>query len=198
MRDDEGSADEPETGRRAEDEALARRAVQRDATAWAQIFETHYRQVYAFVRVRIPVMAEAEDIASQVFEVAYTNAHRFDFRGLPIGAWLTGIARNLVRDHVKKVVRRGPSSDIDLATGAAEPDATGAIVLRNDLADAMKSLTDDQQMVLQLRFVLDWPVARTAEAMGRSEDAVKTLQRRALAAMHRTLSASGYAPEGVR
>ena len=111
---------------------------------------------------------------------------------MPIGGWLIGIARNLVRDHVKKSMRRGPTNDIDDSLGLSEPDRASAVDLHADLADAMKSLTGDQQMVLHLRFILDRSVEDTAAAMGRSEDAVKNLQRRALAAMHRSMSASGY------
>jgi len=192
VRDDEGSIDEPVGDGWASDEALALRAVQRDAAAWARIFEQHYASVYAFLRFRLRGAAECEDIASQAFEVAYANAHRFDFRGVPIGAWLIGIARNLARDHIKKAARRGPATDIEDEPGLATPDGSDAADLRKDLSDAMKTLTDDQQMVLHLRFILDRSVEDTARAMGRSEDAVKNLQRRALAAMHRSMTASGY------
>jgi DNA-directed RNA polymerase specialized sigma24 family protein len=50
-------------------------------------------------------------------------------------------------------------------------------------------------MVLSLRFLLDRSVAETAVLMGRSEDAVKNLQRRALAAMQRALTGAGYTRE---
>jgi DNA-directed RNA polymerase specialized sigma24 family protein len=42
---------------------------------------------------------------------------------------------------------------------------------------------------------MDRPVEETARLMERSEDAVKTLQRRALAAMHRALAGKGYGGE---
>jgi RNA polymerase sigma-70 factor (ECF subfamily) len=64
--------------------------------------------------------------------------------------------------------------------------------MRQDLAAAMGSLTEDQQTVLSLRFLLDKSVTETAALMDRSEDAVKNLQRRALGAMHRALEAAGY------
>ena len=66
-----------------------------DADAWAELFEAHYRSVYAFLRYRLRGAAEAEDIASQVFEIAYSRIDRFDYRGVPIEGWLIGIARNL-------------------------------------------------------------------------------------------------------
>jgi RNA polymerase sigma-70 factor (ECF subfamily) len=184
---DDGAADG-----RGDAEALARRAVARDPGAWSEIFESHYRSVFGFVRFRLHGAAVAEDIASQVFEVAYARAEHFDYRGVPIEGWLIGIARNLVRDHLKKASRRGYEEELEETTVPAQPDASVDIDLRHDLMAAMRSLTEDQQAVLSLRFLLDKSVADTARLMDRSEDAVKNLQRRALAAMQRALAGTDY------
>jgi len=178
-------------------ESLARRAVQRDTAAWEQIFELHFRSVFGFVRYRLRSSEEAEDIASQVFEIAFSRADRFDYRGVPIEGWLIGIARNLVRDHIKKLVRRGIDDEFDDSLELSEPDAADAIGLRHDLLLAMRELTSDQREVLELRFLLDKSVAETAIVMNRSEDAVKNLQRRALAAMQRVLAGEAYPTGGA-
>jgi RNA polymerase sigma-70 factor (ECF subfamily) len=187
----EQTDDPPATGRPS-DAALAERAVVRDPAAWSEIFELHYSTIFRFVRYRLTNAAEAEDIASQVFEIAYSHADRFDYRGVPIEAWLMGIARNLARDVVKKRVRRGPEEELVETIDVSEPDAAPDVDLHQDLVLAMDALTEDQQQVLQLRFLLDRSVADTAALMERSEDAVKNLQRRALAAMQRALAGPGY------
>ncbi len=174
------------------EESLARRAAARDPAAWSTLFELHWRSVYGFVRYRLRGADESEDLASQVFEVAYSRADRFDYRGVPINAWLIGIARNVCRDHIKKLGRRGINEELDDNSGPVEGDTAEAADLRQDLAVAMRSLTEDQQEVLSLRFLLDRSVEETARIMNRSEDAVKTLQRRALAAMHRALAEADY------
>lgn len=181
-----------------EAEALARRAVARDREAWGQVFELYWQSVYRFVRYRIGAPEQAEDLASQVFEVGFANAARFDYQGLPIEAWLMGIARNLVRDHIKKLARRGVHQEFDESVEIPEPDPTDLAGLRGDLVSAMGELTGDQRQVLELRFLHDRPVAETAMVMGRSEEAVKTLQRRALAAMQRALGGAGYVEGGGR
>jgi RNA polymerase sigma-70 factor (ECF subfamily) len=172
---------------------LARRAAARDPLAWSQLFTAEFGSVYAFVRYRLHGAPEAEDIAAQVFETAYLNAHRFDYRGVPIEGWLIGIARNLVRDHRKKQRRRGYHEEfVDTMTPPVS-DVAGEVALQNDLAAALQHLTEDQQTVISLRFLMDRSVAETAILMDRSEDAVKNLQRRALAAMQRALVGAGYA-----
>lgn len=195
MRDTEVETDAP-AAQNAYAETLARRAVARDAGAWEEIFDLHYRSVFAFVRYRLRSAEEAEDIASQAFEVAYANAARFHYQGVPIEGWLIGIARNLCRDHIKKLGRRGIDDEFDDSLELSEPDSADAIGLRRDLLEAMQSLTGDQKEVIQLRFLLDKSVAETAAMMERSEDAVKNLQRRALAAMQRALGGESYAIGG--
>jgi RNA polymerase sigma-70 factor (ECF subfamily) len=192
VRDTEVGPNDRAADGRDDVEELARRAAARDPEAWSALFEAHYRRVFTFVRYRLNGASEAEDIASQVFEIAYSRADRFDYRGVPIEAWLIGIARNLVRDHIKKIGRRGPEEELVEAIAPSEPAATPTIDLRRDLTQAMAGLTEDQQTVLQLRFLLDKSVEDTAVLMDRSEDAVKNLQRRALAAMQRALAEGGY------
>ena len=174
------------------EEELARRAVTQDEDAWRVVFERHYRGVYAFARYRLGSPEEADDVASQVFEVAYTRADRFDYRGVPIGAWLTGIARNLVRDRIKRRSRRGIEAELVDAVTPIEPDRSASVGDRQDLGAALGHLTEDQQTVIYHRFICDRPVADTAILMERSEDAIKNLQRRALAAMQRALVGAGY------
>jgi RNA polymerase sigma-70 factor (ECF subfamily) len=178
--------------KRERDEDLARRAAAGEAAAWSELFEAHYTAIFGFVRYRLRSPEEADDIASQVFEVAYRRADKFDYRGVPIGAWLMGIARNLVRDQVKKRVRRGYEEELGESVTPVQPDETPAVDLKQDIASAMSNLTEDQQEVLSLRFLLDKSVSDTATVMDRSEDAVKNLQRRALAAMQRAMMQPGY------
>ena len=196
MRDNEGDTDGAPASIPGDAELLARRAVQREAAAWEQLFDLHYRNVFAFVRYRLRSAEEAEDIASQAFEIAYARADKFNYQGIPIEGWLMGIARNLVRDHIKKLGRRGIDDEFDDSLELSETDQADAIGLRRDLLEAMRDLTGDQKQVIELRFLLDRSVAETAVMMSRSEDAVKNLQRRALAAMQRALVGDAYGAGG--
>ncbi len=196
MRLAEDEGDDPPAATSDDAEQLARRAAARDPDAWAAIFDAHYRSVFAFVRSRLRGSDEAEDIAAQVFEVAYSRADHFDYRGIPIEGWLIGIARNLVRDHLRKIGKRGYEEELMDTTAPTMLDNAIGVDLREDLRLAMKNLTGDQQTVLSLRFLLDKSVADTARLMDRSEDAVKNLQRRALAAMQRGLHGTAYGQDG--
>lgn len=180
---DEGASSDPEA-------ALAALARRRDPDAWSRIYEEQYPTVYGFLRIRLGDPAEAEELASQVFELAFARADRFEYRGVSIGAWLIGIARNLLRDHRKRRRRRGDPVSLEAPLAGASGELEAA-ALRVDLQAALEHLTPDQQLVLFLRFIEDRSIADTARMMQRSEEAVKTLQRRALAAMARRLREGG-------
>lgn len=69
--------------------------------------------------------------------------------------------------------------------------SSGTVVDRVGLGSrarqAVELLTDDQRAVVLLRIVGALSVAETAKVLGKQPGAVKTLQRRALAALRRDL-----------
>ncbi len=71
------------------------------------------------------------------------------------------------------------------------PDGTGALLDRELLIGPLSELTDRQREVLVLRFVLDLPIAEVASITNRPVTAVKATQRRALAALRRSLTDPG-------
>jgi RNA polymerase sigma factor (sigma-70 family) len=62
-------------------------------TAWRQIFDEHYPQMYRFFRARVSSHEEAEDLAAEVFAQAVRCIRKFEWQGRPFGSWLYGIAR---------------------------------------------------------------------------------------------------------
>jgi RNA polymerase sigma-70 factor, ECF subfamily len=89
-------------------------------------------------------------------------------------AWLLQIARNAAADRWQCVAReRGaptPGDDEDLAD----------VDRRAMLAELVGRLPDDQQRVVQERFVEQKSIREIARGLGRTEGAVKQLQFRAL------------------
>jgi RNA polymerase sigma-70 factor (ECF subfamily) len=56
------------------------------------------------------------------------------------------------------------------------------------LAKALRKLPEEQRDVILMRFVSGMPIAETAQALHKSENAIKGLQRRALIALRDSLS----------
>jgi RNA polymerase sigma-70 factor (ECF subfamily) len=105
-------------------------------------------------------------------------------------AWLFQIARNLATDHYRKKGNRNlVELEENLVAVHDDPDITVERRLtRSVLRRAMESLTEDQRDVIVLRFVAGMPLGEVAEALNKSEDAIKGLQRRALLALREILN----------
>ncbi|WP_455835810.1 RNA polymerase sigma factor [Pseudarthrobacter siccitolerans] len=95
---------------------------------------------------------------------------------------LFSIAHARMVDHYRRLERRPQLSPYDpqedsRSTPSAEDDAVGL----NGGAEAMlQGLSDEHQEVLALRVVADLSIEQVAGIMGKSEGAIKQLQRRAL------------------
>jgi len=169
--------------------AFARRLAAFEAEAWESLFEREFPRVYRFAFVRTGSAPVAEDIAAEVFEEAAARIGRYEYRGLPVRAWLFRIARNLTADHLSRSKRRPVLrlGDAEEQPAPAPPD----IESLTDVARAMAWLTPEQQEVIALRFISGCDLAETAASLGKSVGAVKLLQHRALQALRKRLEADG-------
>jgi len=72
-------------------------------------FEAFYREHLGFVRKyvarRVDDAHSAADLTADIFLAAIESAHRYDEAKGSAGAWLVGIARNVVADHQRKRAR---------------------------------------------------------------------------------------------
>jgi RNA polymerase sigma-70 factor, ECF subfamily len=158
------------------DERALIEAAQRDPSRFAEIYESHFERVYAYVLRRLRDRTEAEDVTSEVFQQALGALPRFEWRGAPLGAWLIRIAANAVADRFE---RRARERGAPLPEAALEPPAV-EIEDQARLFRLVRRLPEDQRRVILLRFVEQRPIREVAAALGRSEGAVKQLQLRGI------------------
>src|SRR2546425_11764674 len=79
-----------------EAERLLIEGAQRDPRRFAELYEDNFEQVYAFIARRVRDRDEAEDLTSEVFHQALANLARFEWRGVPLPAWLFPVAAHPV------------------------------------------------------------------------------------------------------
>ena len=163
--------------RKEADERLLVEAAQVDPARFADLYESHFERVYAFIAGRVRNRQEAEDLTSEVFRQALQSLRRFEWRGAPFAAWLLRIAANAMADRWQRVARE---------EGDPPPDPPGEAVAedierRAVLYQLVSTLAPDQQRVIVARFLEEKSIYDIAQELGRSEGAVKQLQFRALA-----------------
>ncbi len=158
------------------DERLLVEAARRDPSRFAELYENYFEQIYAYIARRVASRQEAEDITSEVFHHALANLGKFEWRGAPFSAWLFKIAANATADKWRKQAREqgnpgkeaGEEFDFDAAGEQAR------------LFRFVKELPTEQRLVIEMRFAEERSIKEIAQAIGKTEGAVKQLQFRGI------------------
>jgi RNA polymerase sigma-70 factor, ECF subfamily len=172
----------PDPAARADDEpdaVLVGRALH-DREAFAALYLRYVDELGRFCLLRLRDDDAARDATQQVFAQALAGLGGYRETG-QFRAWLYTIARHVLANQARS---RRPIVPLAVAEEAIDPGLTPeetatASLERHALLEAVGRLPDDQRTAIELRLAgLTGP--EVAEAMGRSHDAVKKLQLRAL------------------
>ena len=178
----------------AEVRRLVERAQKGDREALEELYLMHFDRIYSYLQMTVGNRHDAEDLTNQTFVKMLESIERFQWRKVPISAWLFRIAHNLAMDHFRAHRRWQPEEEPpepeDSAELSAEEEALHSIGRQSMLA-MIEGLSEDQQQVLTLKFVFNFPNGDVATILGKTEGAVKSLQHRALASLERELAKTG-------
>jgi RNA polymerase sigma-70 factor (ECF subfamily) len=146
---------------------------------FADAYDEHVWQVYAFLAYRCATRADAEDLTQQTFERALRAWHRYDHKRASLQTWLLTIARNLLIDFYR-ADKTSTQEPIDVL-GEREPGEEDAydLGLRPELAAALGDLSQRDRDVVALRFggdltgpeiadMLDLSLANVQQILSRS------------------------------
>ena len=167
-----------------------------DAEAFGMLFDHYQPSVYRFLYYRTRSVVVAEDLTSETFFRALRNMGSFRWQGKDFGAWLMTIARNLATDHFKAGRTRLELTTEDMgqhddATDGPE-DSVLAGLTHEIVLKALTELPNEQRDCLIMRFLQGLSIAETAQALGRSDGAIKQLQLRGVRNLAKLM------PEGIR
>ena len=147
------------------------------------IYESYFPAIFQYIRLRVDDAHTAEDLASDVF-IKLVSA--FEKRKAPrhsLRGWLFKVARNTINTHYGKV-KQFPTTTLDEWIPTSADDDPEIRVIRSMNAEkarrALRMLAPEQQEVLILRFGQALNLQETADIMGKSVSAVKSLQFRAV------------------
>jgi RNA polymerase sigma-70 factor, ECF subfamily len=170
---------------------LVDRAQQGDREALEELYLMHFDRIYSYLQMSVGNRHDAEDLTNQTFVKMLESIDRFEWRKVPISAWLFRIAHNLAMDHFRSGKRWQPEEEPPEPQGSeqrsAEEEALHSIG-RQSMLEMIESLSNDQQQVLTLKFVFNFSNADAATILGKTEGAIKSLQHRALATLQRQLT----------
>lgn len=158
-------------------------AAKTNFAAFAELYENYFDRIYSYVYGILGNHAACEDVVSICFEKAMTKLHTYEDQGFSFGAWLYRIARNSAYDYIKKESCSIDGVDEVIARQPAEArtaDQAEAELEASELRQHLDTLPANYREVLEVRYVQGYSIAETAELVGKTEDSIKSITKRAI------------------
>ncbi|MDR3566084.1 MAG: RNA polymerase sigma factor [Negativicutes bacterium] len=176
-----------------QEDILIGKAQAGDREALNELVSFYWQPIYRFITYKTASPEDAQELTQETFFRAFRALPTFRKTEASFKTYLSQIALNLIRDHWRKKGRSPALVDIadcqEAATETDQPDIEAINQERREtIAGMLQKLPVDQRQAVELRIIAGLPVRETAEAMGKSEAAVKMLQQRALKSLRTLLS----------
>ena len=165
------------------EQKLVERAKSGDSSAFGLLYDYYLPRIYRFVLIKVGHREVAEDITHLAFLKAWENIDRYFYRGYSFGSWLYQVARNTIMDNYRSRTPQVYIDDIFIEPESDKPRPGENVDIKLEsekIMIAMMKLSALEQDVIIMRFVDDLPTKEVAEAVGKSEGAVKLIQHRAI------------------
>jgi RNA polymerase sigma-70 factor (ECF subfamily) len=155
-----------------------------EQVAFLRLYDEYFPRLYNYARYRCGDAETADDLAAQAFERALAHLKDYDPQRAPFGAWLFGIARNLVNDQLRAARRRDclplEVCDAHPAPVASPEERLIQVEAQAELLAALARLSERERDLLSLKFGAGLTNRRIAEVTGLSEGNVGVILYRAL------------------
>lgn len=167
-----------------------------DREGFAVIFDRHFARVYRFFEWRVGRDA-ADELAGEVFRVAFERRSSYDVERVDCLPWLYGIALNLLRRHqrtqaryVRAVARipASPMTDGFVDEVVARVDAS---VMSAELRATLEGLTEGERDVLLLVAWEDLSYEEVADVLGVPLGTVRSRLHRGRRKLREQIAANG-------
>ena len=165
------------------------RVLAGDVDAFEAIVRAHQRSIWRIVSLTLRERAATEDLVQQVFVQAYLKLDTYD-PTRDLGAWLRTIARNQVRNELRRASRETKwlhryhdDLSLRLENDAAAEQAEQS--LRRDLSKCRDELSEPATQALDMRYEQELGFEEIAAALGRTVAATRQLLSRVRIALRR-------------
>jgi RNA polymerase sigma-70 factor (ECF subfamily) len=202
-----GAAPVADDAARADADLL--KASKSDPAAFRQFYDRWSEPVLGYFQRRVNDPQVALDLTAETFAVVFEKRASYRWKGSSPGAWVFGIAKNLLRRYFRTqaIQRRAvdrlgvqlPSYD-DQSLRRVE-DLVDNAEMRRLVSTALTTAKASDREVLELRFLQGLPFSEVAQALGCSVNTARVRCHRALNRLEKQLAVeqpSLAGPEGVR
>jgi RNA polymerase sigma-70 factor, ECF subfamily len=171
------------------DEVLVKLVLGGERDCFSVLVDRYKRGITNFIGASVRSQADVADLSQETFLRAYAHLGTFNPNLGRFSTWVYHIARNVVRTHLGKNLRRPQAQDFGedqtlenaLPDQSLEADPSGRILRTEaecDVRAALAELPERTRAVLSLRYYDNMEYQTIAETMGLSLGNVKTLIHR--------------------
>jgi RNA polymerase sigma-70 factor (ECF subfamily) len=166
-----------------------------DPDAFAQLYLSHYNNVFHYCIRRLFDGHRAEEVTSTVFFKVMHNLGSFDGTVTDFRSWLFRIATNAINDHLRDSKRRADVLQRIVRNNHAESvfviGADEELIRRKALLkQAILSLKPRYQTVITLRFFENMKLTEIAACLGKNPSTIRSWLSRATAKLRKKLDAA--------
>ena len=181
--------------------------VKKDPQAFALIYDQNYNAIFSYVFRRLGHYEVARDLSAETFLKAFQKVGLFQWRNVPISAWLFRIATNEINLYFR-LSKYKPTylDDTDLHLhllydpGIETEKAAAEKMLRENedfllVQRALLELDSKYQEVIALRFFEEKSILEISTILRKKEGTIKSLLSRGLEKLRIRVSDAQKAPD---
>jgi RNA polymerase sigma-70 factor, ECF subfamily len=160
--------------------------------AFGELYEKYFDRIFNFIYRQTDDEDLTADLCSQSFLNALNHVHQFQFRGVPVSAWLYRIAANEVNKYYRKqkATRVFSIEELRVKELIALGDDQWDEPLVEKLISYLKDLPTEMLEVLELRFFEDKDFKEISYILNITESGAKMRTYRALDRLRKNFNLS--------
>ncbi|MES2763608.1 MAG: sigma-70 family RNA polymerase sigma factor [Bacteroidota bacterium] len=157
-----------------EDEKLYIERSKTDLQCFEPLYIHYYPQILKFVYKRVESLDHSREITAIVFTKGLNNIKKYKDQGFPFSSWLYRIAINEINQFYRdsKKMRAISIDEKGITAIAAETDTDKREMLSH-LKMAMKHLSEEELLIIELRYFEERPFAEVSQILGITENNAK-------------------------
>lgn len=164
------------------EEAMIAKAKQ-DLQYFEPIYNKYYEAIFRYVFRKTDDENLAADLTSRVFMNAMHSISKYEYRGIPFGAWLYRIATNetykYFRDRKKRLLSL-EDHQVNMVMTCGELEDAGIEEKQQVLTALIKELSESEIKILELKFFENKNFREIAFILDKKESTIKMKMYRSL------------------
>lgn len=152
-----------------------------NSETFAKLYQKYLDKLYRYMYFHVNQHREtAEDLVETVFLKAWKNINSYQTNGGSIQAWLYSIAHNTLIDYYRTYRPTGALDETVIDSGKSIEEHLETEEIQIKISKALHKLSAEQKQMIILKFIEGLAYREVEEIMGKSQEALRALQYRAL------------------